>query len=148
MTVKSGVPSTITSPVYKISTGLIGKIKIGTTANTLLSNIIEKAYCEVVDTSNKTVAGDKVIGTGMMVKLKDGNTVKGAWTAIVTGDVNGDGAVSITDLLAVKSHLLKKTTLSGPFATAADTNGDGTISITDFIQIKAYILKKGTIEAR
>ena len=65
---------------------------------------------------------------------------------IIRGDVNNDGKITITDMLAVKSHILGKSTLEGDAATAADTNKDGKITITDFIQIKAHILGKSTIE--
>jgi hypothetical protein len=77
----------------------------------------------------------------------DGNTVKATATIIVTGDTNGDGKTTITDMLAVKAHILKKNTLNGAYAQAADTSADNNISITDFIQIKASILGKGTITA-
>ena len=66
-------------------------------------------------------------------------------TAVVTGDTNGDGNISITDLLQVESVILKKSSLSGANAIAADTNKDGNISITDLLQIEANILGKSTI---
>ena len=84
----------------------------------------------------------------MNAKLMLGDTVLHTVTLVVTGDVNGDGGISVTDMLTVKSHLLKKSTLSGVKATAADVSGDKSVSITDFIQIKAKILGKGTITAR
>ena len=71
-----------------------------------------------------------------------------SYTVIVTGDINGDGKISITDMIAAKAHLLNKEIIRGTSATAADTNGDGKISITDFIQIKAKLLGKGSIVAR
>ena len=33
-------------------------------------------------------------------------------TVVVTGDVNGDGTISITDLVQVNNHLLKKSTIT------------------------------------
>ncbi len=65
---------------------------------------------------------------------------------ILKGDANSDGKITITDMLLVKSHLLKKSTLSGNEAKAADTNGDGNITITDFIQIKAHLLSKSSLQ--
>ncbi len=65
---------------------------------------------------------------------------------ITRGDVNNDGKITITDMLAVKAHILGKSALEGDVATAADTNKDGKITITDFIQIKSHILGKSTIE--
>ena len=51
-------------------------------------------------------------------------------------------------MIAIKAHILNKSTLTGVYATAANTNGDSGISITDFIQVKAKILGKGDITAR
>ena len=84
----------------------------------------------------------------MTAKIMDGNTVAKSYNIIVTGDVNGDGNATVTDMLAIKAHLLGKNKLSGEYATAADTSGDNAISITDFIQVKAKILGKGNITAR
>lgn len=62
------------------------------------------------------------------------------------GDVNGDGKVTVTDMLAIKSHLLGRSTLTGDAASAADTNNSGEITITDFIRIKSHILGKSTLK--
>ena len=147
VTVNSRVPSSITSNVYTINGGYISKIAAGTTVSTLLNGINEKSYCKVFK-GNSEVSGNTVVGTGMVVKLMDGNTVKQSGTVVVTGDTNGDGGITITDMIAVKAHVLKKSTDSGAAAKAADTNGDNGISITDFIQIKAHILGKNKIQAR
>ena len=140
-------PTAVTSKKYTVGSNTVSKITAGTTVSTLLSGINEGAYCAVYKGNTKLSAKD-VVGTGMLVKIMDGNTVKATYTIIVTGDTNGDGAISVTDMIAVKAHILKKSTLSGAAAIAADTNGDNGISITDFIRIKASILKKGTITAR
>ena len=147
VTVNARVPSSVTSDKYAVSGGNITKISVATTAAALLSNLNEGEYCKVYNGSAEVLA-NAAIGTGMEVKIMDGSTVKASYTAIVTGDINGDGGISVTDMISVKSYLLQKSTLSGVYATAADTNGDGSISITDFIQIKAHILGKGDVVAR
>ena len=144
---KSLVPSTITSSQHTVSGGTISKIGIGTTAGTLLGNLAEGSYAKVYQ-GNQEVAKSALIGTGMTVKIMDGNTVKAMATIVVTGDTNGDGKLSITDMLAAKAHLLKKSSLSGASGQAADTNGDGGVSITDFIQMKAHILGKSKVEPK
>lgn len=141
------VPSTITTSAYTVSGTTISKITAGTTVSSLLSGFNEGSYCKVYK-GNTEVSGSTTVGTGMVVKIMDGNTVKASYTIIVAGDTNGDGNITVTDMIAIKAHVLKKTTLSGVYATAADTNGDNGISITDFIQVKAKILGKGTITAR
>lgn len=144
VTVESPVPDKITSSVFTVENGWIRKISAGTKVSELVNGINEKQYIKVF-IGTKEVSGDKLVGTGMVVKLMDGHTVKASVIVVVTGDTNGDGKITITDMLAVKSHVLKKSTLSGEVAKAADTSKDGGISITDFIQIKAFILGKGTI---
>ena len=141
------VPSTVTSPNLTISGSNISKITAGTTVSSLLSSLNEGEYCKIYKGSSE-VSDNTAVGTGMVVKIMDGNTVKASYTVVVTGDTNGDGAISVTDMISVKAHLLGKSTLSGAYATAANTNGDSGISITDFIQVKAKILGKGNIVAR
>ena len=141
------VPSSITSSTYTIGSGTISKISTGTTVATLISKLNEGQYVKVYN-GNAEVTGTTVIGTGMVVKIMDGKTAKASYTVVVTGDTNGDGGITITDMIAVKAHVLQKSTLTGASASAADTNGDNGISITDFIQVKAHILGKSQVEAR
>ena len=147
VTVNSKVPSAVTSSAYTISGGSVSKISVGTTVKSLLSGLNEGSFCKVYS-GNTEVTGSATVGTGMLVKIMDGNTVKASYTIIVTGDTNGDGKISVTDMLAVKAHVLKKNTLSGASAQAADTSGDKGISITDFIQMKAQILGKSNVAPR
>ena len=147
VTVKSRVPSDVTSEKHTVGASTISKITAGTTVSELLSAINEGEYCKVYKGSVE-VSADTAVGTGMTVCIMDGNEAKASYTVIVTGDTNGDGAISVTDMIAIKAHVLKKTMLSGVYATAADSNGDGGISITDFIQVKTKILGKGDVTAR
>ncbi len=147
VTVNSRVPATVTSSKHTINGNNISKITAGTTVSSLLSGLNEGSYCKVYKGGSE-VSGSTAVGTGMVVKIMDGNTVKVSYTVIVTGDTNGDGAISVTDMIAIKAHILNKSTLTGVYATAANTNGDSGISITDFIQVKAKILGKGNIIAR
>lgn len=147
VTVKSKTPSTITSLTYNVNGNNISKITAGTTVSLLLDGINEGEYCKVYK-GNEELSANDIIGTGMVVKIIDGNTVTAQYTVIVTGDTNGDGKVNITDMIAIKAHVLEKTLLSGVYAIAADTSGEGNISITDFIQVKSKILGKSDIVAR
>lgn len=67
-------------------------------------------------------------------------------TAVVTGDLNGDGNVTITDMLMLKSRVLGHT-LESTAEKAGDINYDGNVSITDFLRIKSALLGKETIVA-
>ena len=59
--------------------------------------------------------------------------------AIVTGDLNGDGQLTITDMLMLKSAVLGEK-LSTTAALAGDLNGDGKVSVTDFLKAKSCLL--------
>lgn len=137
----------LSSDKYTVKNGIISKIPAGTTVQMLLSGLKGGGDCVVYKGSAAQNAKAKA-GTGMTVRHMSGSKILSTYTLVVTGDTNGDGEITITDMIAVKAHILKKTLLTGVQAQAADTSGDGGISITDFIQIKAKILGKGTITAR
>lgn len=67
-------------------------------------------------------------------------------TVIVTGDLNGDGNVTITDMLMQKSAILGDE-LSPTAAAAGDINHDGAVTITDFLQVKSTLLGLSSISA-
>jgi len=104
--------------------GFITGIAPGTTADHLLS----------VCLPNDLALSQDTVATGTL--LTSGSCMV---TAIVTGDVNGDGAVTITDLLMIKSAILGEP-LSETASAAADVNYDGSITITDFLQVKSNLL--------
>lgn len=137
----------IISDSYTVSEDTISKITSGTTVSVMLNDLLGGQSIKVFK-NGVEVTGDAAVGTGMTVQLTTGGTVVKTYTVVVTGDTNGDGAISVTDMIAIKAHILNKSTLSGVYAEAANTNGDSGISITDFIQVKAKILGKGEIVAR
>ena len=136
-------PEKITSGVQTITNGYLSKIPVGMTVAQLLQNI-DQENVQVVR-NGTAVKPDTKVGTGMQVQLLHNGNVVDVLTIVVTGDTNGDGNVTVTDMLAAKAHVLKKSVLADAAAKAGDTNGDGAISITDFIQIKAHILGKSQI---
>ncbi|MCR3922356.1 MAG: Ig-like domain-containing protein, partial [Firmicutes bacterium] len=143
------VPSSITSSTAFINANslIVSKLTAGMTAAELLTSINEKDHVRIYgDTAE--ISGDVPLGTGLSLKIMDESVVIKTYAIIVTGDTNGDGKISVTDMITTKAQLLGSNTLKGEALYAADTNGDGKVSITDFIQIKAHILGKETIVAR
>jgi len=143
--VHARVPSEITSHTYSVNGETVSKIATGTTVSDFLSKINERQFTKVFK-GNAEVSGSAVIGTGMVVKIMDGNTVKATYTIIVTGDTNGDGKLTVTDFVQMQAHLLNKTPLQGAAAKAADISGDGKISVTDYVQMQAHILGKSIVQ--
>ncbi|MGN1155299.1 MAG: C1 family peptidase [Agathobacter sp.] len=140
------VPENVTSQKVFISEtkNMISQITAGETVSQLLAKINERDYVKIYK-NGIAVSASEVIGTGMILCIMDGNTIVKEYVIVVTGDTNGDGKINITDMVAVKAHILKKTVLSGVQELACDVNGDGKVNITDFIKIKATLLKKDSI---
>ena len=73
------------------------------------------------------------------MKVKIGKKLE--YTAIVIGDENGDGKISVTDIAKIKLHLIEKEILTSSQYIAGDINDDGKISITDLAKIKLVFLE-------
>ena len=114
----------IASSYYQIDGGMIRGIAPGTSAEKLTK------VCLPAGLSPHT--GE--LRTGMQLTAG-----QAALTVIVTGDLNGDGKVSITDLLMLKSYLLGQK-LSAVSAAAGDVNYDTKVTITDFLRVKSNLL--------
>jgi len=113
---------------------------------------------------NFTVKKDAVEGdTEVTVSLtdglssladKNGNPVSVSITAAkitvtqgVLGDVNGDGSVSIADVVLLNRSVLRLITLSDTAKKLGDVTGDGSISIADVVKLNRYVLKLITVLA-
>lgn len=90
------------------------------------------------DGASQVTSGN--VGTGMIAKIGSSS-----FTIVVKGDTNGDGAMSISDVVKLQSHVVGRSTLSGAYATAGDLNGDGRISITDVVQAAQIVVGKRTL---
>lgn len=68
------------------------------------------------------------------------NIVRQGDAQVAKGDVNGDGTISLLDVLAVKRHILGIEALTGSRFTAADINSDGKVDLLDCLKVKRHIL--------
>lgn len=64
----------------------------------------------------------------------------------VTGDINGDGKVNITDVALVNSHVKKIKILKDYRLKRADINCDGKVNITDVALINSHVKKIKLLE--
>lgn len=88
----------------------------------------------------------EILATGTVLSVQTAADETHSLTAIVTGDLNGDGSVSITDMLMLKSKILGQN-LPDTALAAGDINYDGSVTITDFLRIKACLLGLERISA-
>ena len=55
------------------------------------------------------------------------------------GDVNGDGAITVTDISKIAAHVKGIKSLTEEEQKRADANGDGSITVTDISKIAAHV---------
>lgn len=140
-------PSGITSKTYKIdNTGkYISKIPAGTDAAVFVAGF-ENGSVKVYEGENEVASGP--MKTGMKIEAfdKDGQPLT-SYTTVVTGDVNGDGSISITDLIQINRHLLGLQKLTGASLKAADTNNSASVTISDLVKTNRFLLGLETMTA-
>lgn len=63
--------------------------------------------------------------------------------SVIQGDVNADGLVNVTDIVAVVNYIMNN--FSDDFVfDAADVNADGLVNVTDIVQIVNIIMETGS----
>ena len=124
---------------YKIKNNYIIKIKPNTDYNTFIKDISTNRDYEVKD-GNRTLSGTDMIKTGQKLTNELGQT----YTLVVTGDLNGDGKISLVELARIsKIGAGKITSMTEIEKMVIDVNGDGKINIIDMAAIsKEYKAQK------
>ena len=90
--------------------------------------------------SGKQEVTSGYVGTGMTAV--SGST---SLTIVVTGDVNGDGRITITDVVKLQNYAANVGGLDEAAMMAGDINGDGRITITDVVQAAQVTVGQRTI---
>ncbi len=93
----------------------------------------------ITDSNNKELTDKSYITTGTKIKIVTAMETK-SFTMIVNGDLSGDGAITILDLLQIQKYLLGDKKLTKEASLAADTSGDGKVTILDLLQVQKYLL--------
>lgn len=143
---KNDIPTIVTSAGYKISNNNLSGIKINTTAKKLIDDIASVGgIATITDNNNASISNGELIGTGFKITIKNANDTK-TYTAVLKGDVSGDGKVSSLDMLLIQKYLLGTNKMTDEKKIAADTSRDNEISVLDMLQIQKYILGTYDIE--
>ena len=114
-----------------------GNYLTGVSPSTSVSAMNSAGYT-IYSGSTKVTSG--LVGTGMTA-VSNSATV----TIVVTGDVSGDGKITITDVVKLQKSVVGSGSLSGAYAKAADINGDGKVTITDVVQAAQVTVGQRTI---
>jgi hypothetical protein len=135
---KLDLPYEITHYSVDYTNYYIDQVEANTSLNTYRNYFhLEEGYSLQIDLGNKNH-----IFTGSVVKIYEGDTLKGSYTNIVRGDINGDGDISALDYIKVRNHIMDKNVITGGvYQKAADANKDGKINALDYVRIRNIIME-------
>lgn len=134
ITVAPGVGNTI-----RKGTAFAGYVQ-NTTAATVFSTLAEDSkYLEIRNTAGTVISDTDKICTGYTVNIVDNGAVVKSYQLAVTGDSDGDGIVSTSDYIALKTHINASNELSGAYFMAADIDADDVCSTTDMLLLKGMV---------
>lgn len=119
---------------YSLATGYLTNIALGTDASTIrnkLGTVLNSGW-------NSKMTG--AMATGDIIGVDNAT-----YTAVIYGDVAGDGSISIKDLLYIKKYLLGDISLGDANKKAADISKDNSVTIKDLLLLKKYLLGEYSI---
>lgn len=117
-----------------VKNGCIIGVLAGTTAEELIGLLTPSG-------AKADIADDETVCTGTMITVTDSGGALCAYTAVVIGDVNGDGVVSTADCAVIK-QLLTGDEADAYIHFAADINGDGMINTTDYKKLMLTLQRR------
>ncbi len=87
----------------------------------------------------------ELVGTGMYLKLYINEVEKDSKILVIKGDTNGDGEITVTDVVKTLNHYLETLVLTGAYLEAAEVSDDNEITITDVVKILNHYLETLTL---
>ena len=115
-----------------------GAFLTGIAPQTSVKTLNDSGYT-VYDGKKEITSG--YVGTGMTAAVGGSSSL----TIVVTGDVTGDGRITITDVVKLQNYAAGAGDLNEAALKAADINGDGRVTITDVVQAAQVTVGQRTI---
>lgn len=131
---------------FKLNDTYISGITYGMGSTTMTEKLLEiNKFASIQITNNKDeVKTTGALGTGDKITITSKDETK-TFEIILYGDVNGDGQITLVDIVAIQKHLWKDATLEGCRLVAADTSKDGVLKLNDIVIIQKHLWKDATI---
>ncbi len=137
------------SSLYTINNGLLSGVEPSSNVDSLKKRLdATVAQIRIFNSAGKEITGTTLIGTGMKIRVYYEDKIIEEVTALIFGDVNGDGKINSTDITTLKRHILKLNPLTGKLLSACDVNKDGKYNSTDYTIMKRHILKLQDIKQK
>lgn len=129
---------TLTSDIYVLGDYITG-VEPGTSAADFLNGFVcEGAQIKVINANGTDETG--IVGTGDRLAVYVEGEVVELREIITYGDISGDGAITILDLVRLNRHTLNISALSGTQLLAADVNRNGSVNIQDLVMVNRHTL--------
>ena len=110
-------------------------------------NVVDKVTCcekKVLKADGTENTG--AVGTGNKIAVYANGTLVKQYDVVIYGDINGDGKISVVDLVMMQKQILGTSQLSGAYAAAADISRDGKVSVKDLVLLQKHIINAAQIE--
>ena len=116
-------------------------IKIGTNVSTIIGNVssYDRKAVVTITSSNGTPKTNDSFRTGDKITVKGTDGSSKTYTAIIYGDISGDGLIDKTDLLYVQSRVFGYTSFDATKNKAADINKDGKVDKSDLLYVQSHV---------
>ena len=117
--------------LYELDGEYVIKVLPQTTLQDFKNNMQTDEAIEIQNSKGVALQDNELVGSKMTLKM-GGKTYK----LVVIGDIDGNGKITITDLVKMNLYSVKLMSLTDDEIKAADVNNDKKISITDLVQLK------------
>jgi len=131
---------------FKVNESYISGITFGMGSSTMIEKLLEvNKFANIQITNNEgEVKTTGALGTGDRITITSNNETK-TYEIVLYGDVNGDGEITLVDIVAIQKHLWKDSALKNSYSIAADATRDEEITLVDIVAIQKHLWKDATI---
>lgn len=143
-------PETPKTPSFSTSYRISGSVLTGVAESTQVSTLLGKFSVEngsvvLYNKADQKKSSGKAVTGDILKILKTDGSVYQSFEIVIYGDINGDGSISIADLVLTRKHLMELSALSDSYYTAADINKDGKITIADMVFVRKHLMELSQI---
>ncbi len=126
---------------FKYNEDYMFGIDIGTNVSTIIGNVSSYSKKAVVTISSSTGTSktDDSFRTGDKVTVKAPDGTQKIYTAIIYGDISGDGMIDKNDLLYMQSQVFGLSSFDSVKQKASDINRDGKVDKNDLLYIQSHV---------
>lgn len=131
----------------KYNSSYISGINLGTNVDTLINkvkSVNNNALISITDKNNNIITNTS-LKTGYNVIITT-NGIESKYKIVILGDIDGDGEISKSDMLAIQKHIFGYGSVSGAYYEASDIDIDDKITKSDLLAMQKHIFGYGNIK--